>query len=238
MKAWTLALLVLAGTLTVAAQIPQSQLPAAPTSVYRVDAWPQYPEPLAAGPGVAKVQQYCNVCHSTTYITSQPPLPEKTWAAEVKKMVNVYGAAIPPDQVEAIVSYLQSHYTPETIQANTAAKPSGADIYMARCAACHRPDQKGLPGSFPPLAGRVEPLARTTLGQRYLMHVVLFGMQGPIQSAGHSYDGAMPAWGTVLSDDDTASVLSYLSGAHFGAAEVHAARSHAMTPQQVRAERP
>jgi len=33
------------------------------------------------------VQSFCGICHSTTYITMQPPLTSATWEAVVNKMV-------------------------------------------------------------------------------------------------------------------------------------------------------
>ncbi|MER3480100.1 MAG: sulfide dehydrogenase [Meiothermus sp.] len=88
--------------------------PAGAGSVYRVGAYPLYTPELADGPGKELVLGYCQVCHSTTYITAQPPLPAATWQAEVNKMINAYGAQIPEDAAKAITAYLQAHYTPET----------------------------------------------------------------------------------------------------------------------------
>ena len=84
------------------------------TSVQQVGAYPVYPAELAAGEGREAVAAYCSTCHSTRYITMQPPLPAQTWEAEVKKMVNVMGQPIPEDVQGQIIKYLQMHYTPET----------------------------------------------------------------------------------------------------------------------------
>jgi hypothetical protein len=69
---------------------------------------------LEPGEGKAEVEGYCSMCHSTRYITMQPPLPPETWAAEVNKMVKVMGQPIPDDVQPVIIKYLQTHYTPET----------------------------------------------------------------------------------------------------------------------------
>lgn len=82
--------------------------------VYNVGAYPLYTPELPPGEGREMIQGYCNMCHSVTYITMQPPLPAATWAAEVFKMIDTYGALIPEDETKQIVAYLQSHYTPET----------------------------------------------------------------------------------------------------------------------------
>jgi hypothetical protein len=80
---------------------------------YSVTAYPLYPPQLAPGAGREAVQSYCTTCHSTRYITMQPPLPPETWAAEVDKMIKVMGQPIPEDVQPVIIKYLQAHYTPE-----------------------------------------------------------------------------------------------------------------------------
>ena len=83
-------------------------------ATYSVAAYPLYTPELAPGPGRDEVQSYCSTCHSTRYITMQPPLPPETWTAEVNKMVKVMGQPIPDDVQPVIIKYLQTHYTPET----------------------------------------------------------------------------------------------------------------------------
>lgn len=83
-------------------------------ATYSVAAYPLYMPELAPGEGREAVQSYCATCHSTRYITMQPPLPPETWAAEVNKMVNVMGQPIPDEVQPIIIKYLQTHYTPET----------------------------------------------------------------------------------------------------------------------------
>lgn len=83
-------------------------------SVYSVGTYPLYTPELAKGEGLDIVQGYCNLCHSVTYITMQPPLPADTWEAEVFKMIDTYGALIPEDETRQVIVYLQAHYTPET----------------------------------------------------------------------------------------------------------------------------
>jgi hypothetical protein len=81
---------------------------------YSVEAYPLYRPKLEPGEGRELVEAYCNTCHSTRYITMQPPLPSATWAAEVNKMIQTFGMPIPEDASPKIIKYLQSHYTPET----------------------------------------------------------------------------------------------------------------------------
>jgi hypothetical protein len=83
-------------------------------STYGIGSYPLYRAKLAPGDGVQDVEVYCSSCHSTLYITMQPPLPADTWNAEVTKMEKAFGAQIPDDVSQGILHYLQSHYTPET----------------------------------------------------------------------------------------------------------------------------
>ena len=94
----------------------QQPAPAALTddSVYQVSAYPQYSPQLAEAEGRAETASFCSLCHSTRYITMQPPLPAATWEAEVTKMRKTFGAPIPDASAALIVKYLQAHYTPET----------------------------------------------------------------------------------------------------------------------------
>jgi len=83
-------------------------------AVYTVGPWPTYTPPLADGEGRELVQSFCGICHSTTYITMQPPLPGATWERLVDKMIGTFGAPVPESAAQTITAYLKSHYTPET----------------------------------------------------------------------------------------------------------------------------
>ena len=80
---------------------------------FSVAPFPSLAPELAEGEGRAETQSFCSDCHSTRYITMQPPLPAATWDAEVNKMIKTFGAAIPDATAKKIVSYLQQYYTPE-----------------------------------------------------------------------------------------------------------------------------
>lgn len=89
----------------------------APTSSdgnYSVSPYPSVAPKLAEGEGRVETESFCAMCHSTRYITMQPPLAAATWEAEVNKMVKTFGAPIPEASAKKITSYLQTHYTPET----------------------------------------------------------------------------------------------------------------------------
>jgi hypothetical protein len=90
--------------------------PAKPVNgaTYSAESFPLYPPELDAGEGREAVASNCSTCHSTRYITMQPPLPAAAWEAEVNKMINAFGLDVPPETKPVIIHYLQTHYTPET----------------------------------------------------------------------------------------------------------------------------
>jgi cytochrome c5 len=59
-----------------------------------------------AGPGAEVADRVCTACHSASMILTQPPLTSDQWAAEIKKMAEVYKARITPDEATAIHAYL------------------------------------------------------------------------------------------------------------------------------------
>lgn len=81
---------------------------------YSISPFPSVASKLAEGEGRAETESFCATCHSTRYITMQPPLPAAIWEAEVNKMTKAFGAPIPEPTAKKITSYLQTHYTPET----------------------------------------------------------------------------------------------------------------------------
>lgn len=130
--------------------------------------------------------------------------------------------------------------------AGEAGAADGSEIYK-RCAACHLPDGAGVPGAFPPLAGRMNDMAATEQGRDYLVHVVARGLMGAIEVNGVTYRGVMPAQ-TGLDNAAIAQVLNFLlklgkddvSSASFTTEEVARLREAKpnLNPRQVRDLRP
>jgi hypothetical protein len=67
---------------------------------------PNYPLDMPPGPNLALYQQKCLLCHTSRYVTMQPRFSQTVWEKEVKKMVDVYGAPITPEEQPQIVEYL------------------------------------------------------------------------------------------------------------------------------------
>jgi hypothetical protein len=69
---------------------------------------------LKEGAGKDKAMQ-CVTCHSLDYIEMNSPFLDKAgWNASVAKMINVFGAPIPKEDVEIIVNYLVQNYGKST----------------------------------------------------------------------------------------------------------------------------
>jgi mono/diheme cytochrome c family protein len=75
---------------------------------------------------------------------------------------------------------------------------AGREIYRNICQACHQPDGRGLPRVAPSLVNSVLALAPAEVTTR----IVLNGKEGPV--------GLMPPIGATLSNDQIASVLTYV----------------------------
>lgn len=91
--------------------------------------------------------------------------------------------------------------TPPPVQVASA----GETTYQQVCITCHQGDGKGLPPSFPPLAGSA---IATAAAPEQAIAIVLHGMQGEIVREGVTYNGVMTAW-SMLSDEQIAEVLTY-----------------------------
>ncbi|MDZ7708377.1 MAG: cytochrome c [Trueperaceae bacterium] len=115
------------------------------------------------------------------------------------------------------------------------AQSSGESTYQANCVACHQATGQGIPGAFPPLAGHVPELLARDGGRTYLVHTLLYGLQGSITVGGQTYNGVMPAW-QHLDDAQLADVLTYISTAWENEAELPEG-FEPFTAEEVSAER-
>ncbi|RBL91469.1 PQQ-dependent sugar dehydrogenase [Chitinophaga flava] len=96
--------------------------------------------------------------------------------------------------------------TRETAKAATVtAASSGAGIYKNYCEACHKPDGKGVPSSFPALAGN----KLVTGDAKPLIQTILQGRSGDTKSKTSTYSEQMPAF-NFLKDEEIAAVATYI----------------------------
>jgi len=70
--------------------------------------------------------------------------------------------------------------------ASIAQPVDGAAIFK-RCVACHQPNGKGIPGSYPPLKGHLGRLASSAVGREYLIMVLSAGLVGEIKIDTQTY---------------------------------------------------
>ena len=66
---------------------------------------------LKPGSDEQMVQAQCSLCHSLDYITTQPPGKDLAfWTAIVNKMIKVFGAPLPAEDVAKVAAYLEKAY--------------------------------------------------------------------------------------------------------------------------------
>ena len=96
--------------------------------------------------------------------------------------------------------------------APAAPAPAAADgkrIFTTTCAACHQASGEGLGEQYPPLVGS----EWVSDDEAKMVRIILHGLTGPVDVAGQTFSGAMPAWGAILKDQDIAAVATYVRGA-------------------------
>lgn len=81
----------------------------------------------------------------------------------------------------------------------------GRARFQNYCAACHQYDGQGV-GEAPPLEGS----PWVTGPQERLIKIALHGLRGKIEVQGKTYDREMPGFGSILTDADLASLLSFV----------------------------
>jgi mono/diheme cytochrome c family protein len=87
----------------------------------------------------------------------------------------------------------------------------GQKIYEQTCLTCHQADAGGVPNMTPPL--QKSPYVQGPSVK--LIGIVLNGLKDGVEIEGETYSNPMPAFSTVLKDQEIADVLTYLRS-HFG----------------------
>jgi mono/diheme cytochrome c family protein len=119
----------------------------------------------------------------------------------------------------------------------------GEELYTQHCASCHGQQGAGV-GPFPPLAGTEWVTGDEDTAIRILLH----GLQGRIEVDDRIYNNVMPAFGRRLSDDEVATLLSFVRSSWGNEAEdvasedvaeirrQHAGRAQPWTAAQLRGQ--
>ena len=95
-------------------------------------------------------------------------------------------------------------------------------VYTNNCSPCHQSNGKGDGNRYPTL----EKSEWVNGDKRRLINIVLNGLKGPIKVKGLEFNEAMPAQGSVLTDEQVAEVLTYIKSNYGNTAEV-------VTPDEV-----
>jgi mono/diheme cytochrome c family protein len=186
---------------------------------------PRYQPDLPPGPGREAFAVNCLSCHSTRYVTTQPPLSAAKWEESVRKMIKTYGAPIAEEQVQPIVQYLVAYtksppgaanslavvarpatqpLPPIAIASHEAARSAdakrGAAIYAKNCASCHGPNGAGDGPSANALLPKPNDLTSSRYAPVGLANAIWNGVPGT----------AMPGFPT-LSQDDLRALVTYTS---------------------------
>ncbi|QDH16374.1 c-type cytochrome [Swingsia samuiensis] len=88
-------------------------------------------------------------------------------------------------------------------------KSPGQTAYGPNCGICHH-GGKGMPGEIPPLVGRLDIIAQSPEGRRYLADVLLNGLHGPFTTQGYTYNYSMPSFRDRLNDQEISEILNWL----------------------------
>lgn len=89
------------------------------------------------------------------------------------------------------------------------ARAAGQQVYNTACMLCHQANGLGTAGQFPPLDG--SEWVTGSIGR--LVRIPHNGLTGPITVKGEAWNGAMPAMGAALTDEDMANLLTYIRSA-------------------------
>jgi cbb3-type cytochrome c oxidase subunit III len=137
---------------------------------------------------------------------------------------HTYGGAMPGwkgqlsnGQIAAVLTYIRSAWgnaapivTEDQVSAASAPSGlSGAQIFSARCAACHQTRGQGT-ASIPALEANVDV---TSSDPKAMIATLVNGRSGPLTVKGKSFNGKMPAWSGQLSNADIAAVATYIRSA-------------------------
>jgi len=83
---------------------------------------------------------------------------------------------------------------------------AGSILYRTYCASCHQRNGKGDNNRFPPLSES----EFVTGDKNRLIKILLNGMEGPIKVNEKTFNGIMPAHGTILDDHAIASIATFI----------------------------
>ena len=172
---------------------------------------PSLRSPLEAGVTDAQSQQHLALLLKTGLS------PSATAAGPMAEVVRSSTQHLSDDDLRAMALFLKSLESPapggtantQPAQAPGSAPNKGAQLYETYCVQCHGAQGEGVGGAYPALArNRAVTMTDTT----NLVHSVLFGGYAPA-TLGNARPFGMPPFILKMSNNDTASVLTYIRSA-------------------------
>lgn len=159
------------------------------------------------------------------------PAAKKIVAVGAGQPLDIWSKAVvktAADRLNGVVELEKPEHPPSNapLHLNTKSQEqflAGQQIYLreGHCGTCHQPDGKGLDPAFPSLAGS----PWVTEDKERLIKLTLYGLMGPLEVNGRSYDGQVPMtpFGGLLNDEEVAAVLTFVRNS-FGntSAPIHA----------------
>lgn len=115
-------------------------------------------------------------------------------------------SAVPHLDFPRLEGYVAQQATEQSTQTTTDPVQAGQLVYTKNCQTCHQQNGRGLPGVFPPLIGS----EWVTGPPKTPVRILLKGLHQPMEVAGATYNGVMPAWGETLSDKEIAAVVTFI----------------------------
>lgn len=135
--------------------------------------------------------------------TDEPPESARTsytWLIPIAAIVLVVAAVVVGLAIQTDLP------APDEIPDPPDELPTGEDLYVRHCVGCHGREGAGVPGRYPPLVGT----ERVLDDPEGLIIITLYGMRGPIEVQGVTYDDVMPGFSRHLSNEEAALLLTHV----------------------------
>ncbi len=191
---------------------------------------------LPPGPGRDLAFTKCQQCHDLGYVLDSAGLDRESWRDVILSMMDA-GLELTDEEFTILLDYFSTYMgpnpppPPEEAAEQMKKDVAGVEVYKRACVACHGENGQGVPGAFPPLAEN----PYLFKDRAYPALVVLFGLEGPIEVNGQSYNGLMPAF-AYLSDEEIAAVVAYIRN-NFGNEKLKPEGFEDLTPEEIKALR-
>ncbi len=191
---------------------------------------------LPPGPGRDLAYTKCQQCHDLGYVLDSAGLDREAWKDLILSMMDA-GLELTDEEFATLLDYFSTYMgenpppPPEQAAEQIQKDVAGIDVYKKACVACHGKNGQGVPGAFPPLAEN----PYLFKDRAYPALVVLFGLEGPIEVKGQTFNGLMPSF-AYLTDEEIAAVVAFVRN-NFGNEKLKPEGFKDLNPEEVKALR-